>query len=69
VGDLGAAFLCADLGLTPVVRDDHVAYLEHWIAILKEDRRALFSAAAHASRALEYLHSLQPQAQIETAAA
>ena len=68
VAEIGSAFLCADLGLTPVVREDHVAYLEHWIAILKEDRRALFSAAAHASRALEYLHSLQPQAQIETAA-
>ena len=69
VAEIGSAFLCADLGLTPVVREDHVAYLEHWLAILREDKRALFSAAAHASRALEYLHSLQPQAQIDTAAA
>lgn len=25
VADLGAAFLCADLGLTPEVREDHAA--------------------------------------------
>lgn len=45
VAELGAAFLCAVLGITPEVREDHAAYLEHWLAILKEDKRAIFSAA------------------------
>jgi len=63
VAELGAAFLCADLGITPEVRDDHAAYLSHWLDVLKQDKRAIFSAAAHAQRAADYLAGLQqPQA-------
>jgi antirestriction protein ArdC len=59
VAELGAAFLCADLGITPEPREDHAAYLAHWLKVLREDKRAIFSAAAHAQRAVDYLHSLQ----------
>ena len=59
VAELGAAFLCADLGITPEIRDDHAAYIDHWLKVLKEDKRAIFSAASHAGRAADYLHSLQ----------
>ena len=61
VAELGAAFLCADLNITPDIRDDHAAYIGHWLKILKDDKRAIFSAASHASKAAEYLHGLQPQ--------
>jgi len=61
VAELGAAFLCADIGITPEIRDDHAAYLGHWLNVLKEDKRAIFSAAAHAQRAADFLHGLQPQ--------
>ncbi len=57
--ELGAAFLCADLGITPEPREDHAAYLAHWLEVLRDDKRAIFSAAAHAQRAVDYLHSLQ----------
>ena len=63
VAELGAAFLCADLGITPEIRDDHAAYLGHWLNVLKEDKRAIFSAAAHAQRAADYLKGLQPDSQ------
>ena len=63
VAELGAAFLCADLGITPEVRDDHAAYLASWLKVLKQDKRAIFSAAAHAQRAADYLLAFQPQAQ------
>jgi antirestriction protein ArdC len=63
VAELGAAFLCADLGITPEIRDGHAAYLGQWLTVLKEDSRALFSAAAHAQRVADYLNSLQPQQQ------
>jgi antirestriction protein ArdC len=66
VAELGAAFLCADLGITPEIRDDHAAYLGHWLQALKEDKRAIFSAAAHAQRAAGFLHGLQPQYQEES---
>jgi antirestriction protein ArdC len=67
VAELGSAFLCADLELTPEVRDDHASYLSYWLEVLKSDNRAIFAAAAHAQRAVDYLHKLQPE-RIEAAA-
>src|SRR5205807_2983147 len=55
VAELGAAFLCADLGITPEPREDHASYLAHWLQILREDKRAIFSAAADAQRAVDFL--------------
>lgn len=71
VAELGAAFLCADLGITPETRADHAAYLASWLKVLKQDKRAIFSAAAHAQRAADYLLALsQPrEAQNEIQAA
>jgi len=63
VAELGAVFLCADLDLSLHVREDHAAYIDHWLGILKADKRAIFSAAAHAQRAADYLHGLQPNAE------
>ena len=63
IAELGAAFLCADLGIALEPRDDHAAYLAHWLKVLREDKRAIFSAAAHAQRAIDYLHSLQLEEQ------
>lgn len=61
VAELGSAFLCADLSITPEVRDDHASYIDHWLKVLKQDKRAIFSAASHASKATDFLHGLQPQ--------
>jgi antirestriction protein ArdC len=58
VAELGAAFLCADLEITPETREDHAAYLDHWLTVMKEDNRAIFKAAAHAQRAADFLHKL-----------
>ena len=69
VAELGAAFLCADLGVTPEVQPDHAAYLSHWLQVLKEDKRAIFSAAAHAQRAADYLQGLQVAAGVEVVVA
>lgn len=61
VAELGAAFLCAEIGITPEIREDHASYLGHWLSVLKQDKRAIFSAAAHAQRAADFLQGLQPQ--------
>jgi antirestriction protein ArdC len=61
VAELGAAFLCADLGLSPEPREEHAAYLGHWLKVLKADKRAIFSAAAHAQRAADFLEGFQPK--------
>jgi antirestriction protein ArdC len=69
VAELGAAFVCADLALTPEPRAEHAAYIASWLKALKDDKRAIFAAAAHAQRAADYLAGLQPQAERERAAA
>jgi antirestriction protein ArdC len=58
VAELASAFLCADLGLTPEIRDDHASYIAEWLTVLKNDKRAIFSAASHAQKAVDYLHGL-----------
>ena len=63
VAELGAAFLCADLGITPEVRQDHADYIGTWLKVLKDDKKAIFTAASLASRAATYLHGLQVEAQ------
>lgn len=55
IAELGAAFLCADLGITPEPREDHAAYLDHWLRVLRTDKRAIFAAAAYAQRAVDHL--------------
>lgn len=69
VAELGAAFLCADLALTPEPGTGHAAYIQSWLKVLKNDKRAIFSAAAHAQRAADYLHGLQPSAEAISSAA
>jgi antirestriction protein ArdC len=59
VAELGAAFLCADLGLELEPRPDHASYIESWLKVLKDDRRFIFTAAAHAQRAADFLHARQ----------
>lgn len=61
VAELASAFLCADLCITPEVREDHASYIASWLKVLKDDKRAIFTAASHASKAVDYLHGLQPQ--------
>jgi antirestriction protein ArdC len=64
VAELGAAFLCAGLGLAMDVRDDHAAYIGSWLKVLLDDKRAVFTAAGHAQRAADFLHALQPAAEV-----
>ncbi len=56
IAELGAAFLCSDLELTLESREDNVGYISHWLKILNNDTRAVFTAAAHAERAVRLLH-------------
>ena len=61
VAKLGAAFLAADLGLSAEPRDEHAAYISHWLEGLRNDKRFIFQAAAHAQKAVDYLHGLLPK--------
>jgi antirestriction protein ArdC len=69
VAELGSAFLSADLDLTPEVRGDHASYIASWIKVLRDDNRAIFSAASRAQRAADYLHESQKSAPAQAHAA
>jgi antirestriction protein ArdC len=56
VAELGSAFLCADLELTPETRDDHACYIASWLEVLKNDKGCIVQAASYAQRAVDYLH-------------
>ena len=60
VAEIGSAFLSADLGITPDIREDHASYIDNWLKVLKDDKRAIFTASGHAQRAATYLHEMQP---------
>ena len=57
VAELGAAFLCADLGVSNEPRPDHAAYLNNWLTVLRSDSRAIFTAASKSQAAADWLHA------------
>lgn len=55
VAELGAAFLCAHLGVNGQLR--HAEYISTWLELLREDPRAIFTASAKASQAADFLRA------------
>ena len=51
--EIGAATLCCQLNITSEPRPDHAQYVDHWLKILRGDTKAIFSASAVASRAID----------------
>lgn len=65
VAEIASAFLCVELGLTPDMREDHASYIQSWLSVLKNDKKAIFTAASHAQKAADFLLSLQPEPEPE----
>ncbi len=55
IAELGAAFQCAQLGISLEPRQDHAQYLAHWMEVMKVDNKAIFTAAAKAQEAVTFL--------------
>ncbi|WP_374632866.1 ArdC family protein [Ferrovibrio sp.] len=53
IAEIGAAFLCARLGIQGELQ--HASYIQSWIKVLKGDKRAIFTAASQASKAVDFL--------------
>ena len=60
VAEIGSAFLSAELGIAPAVREDHADYIGAWLRVLEDDSKAIFRAAGHASKAVSWLHARAP---------
>lgn len=63
IAELGAAFVAVSLGLTPEPRPDHAQYVHSWLNVLKNDPKAIFTAASHAQKAADFLYQLQQPSQ------
>jgi len=63
IAELGAAFLCAEFGVTAEQR--HADYIDSFLKLLKDDNKAIFRAAAAASKACDYLKQFQVQEGVE----
>ncbi|MDE0417635.1 MAG: zincin-like metallopeptidase domain-containing protein [bacterium] len=55
VAEIGSAFLAAELGVAPAVREDHADYIGAWLRVLEDDNKAIFRAAGHATKAVTWL--------------
>ena len=58
VAELGAAFLCGDLGISVYPRHDHAAYVASWLRVLRQQKAAIFTAASTATAACRYVGEL-----------
>lgn len=70
VAEIGSAFVCAELEISlpaeATSSDEagaahlahHASYVANWLKILKDDNRAVFTAASYAQRAADYLVSM-----------
>lgn len=57
-----SGLVLADLGIAHHPRPDHAAYIASWIEVLKDDPRAIFTAASKAQQAADWMHQHQPAA-------
>ncbi|WP_126516694.1 zincin-like metallopeptidase domain-containing protein [Sphingobium amiense] len=58
VAELSSAMIGAELGLPVAHLDSHASYIEHWLTLLKQDDRAILTAAAKAEEASSLLLKL-----------
>jgi antirestriction protein ArdC len=55
IAELSSAILGAELGLPVTHLDSHASYIEHWLKLLRDDDRAILTAAAKAEEAARLL--------------
>ncbi len=68
VAEMTAAFLCAEAGISPPTIDQQAAYVKGWLSRLRDDSRAVVTAAAQAQKASDFIlgingHTAQPMSE------
>lgn len=66
VAELTSAFICAEFNIDGNLQ--HADYIGNWIALLKDDAKAFFTAASAAQKAADYLRSRALADQLPAAA-
>lgn len=57
IAELSSAFWCAQFGMEPAKRQDHAAYIQSWLRVLRNDKKAIVTAASKAQAAIDYLNT------------
>ncbi len=55
VAEMGAAFLCAHVGITSRTIENAAAYIASWLRVLRDDHRMVLRASQRAQRAVDYI--------------
>ncbi len=55
VAELGAAFTVGQLGMIDATIEAHADYVQSWIKVLKNDKKAIFTAASQAAKASDFI--------------
>ena len=53
--------MTADLGIAHRPQREHAAYIASWLPVLKNEPRAIFTAASQAQQAADWMHAQQPR--------
>lgn len=67
VAEIGSAFLCARIGLS-LDELQHPSYIKTWLQVMKDDKRAIFTASSRAKEATEFLTKQEDIPEMEIAA-
>jgi len=54
IAEFTSAFLCAEAGIEKVIQNQ-TAYIQNWLAVLKDNRQMLFTASSQAQKATDYV--------------
>lgn len=56
IAEMGAGYLCGMTGIqNNRLLDNHAAYIQNWIALLKNEKQLLIEAASKAQKAVDYI--------------
>jgi len=57
--EIGAAFLCTQFELKAHTMDNHIAYIDGYLRVLKNDKKAIFKISSEAQKAVDFLNQSQ----------
>jgi antirestriction protein ArdC len=64
IAEMGAAFLCAEAGISPAVLENQAAYIQGWLKMIRGDKRLVISAAVQAGSVAEHLERSNVQSEV-----
>ena len=68
VAELASAMMAGEIGISIAPRLDHAQYVAGWLRALKDDRRAIFTAASLAQKAADFITAFSQPQQVAEAA-